>query len=143
MYIVAVPALLAHYDVLDSPGAPEQVANRSAADGFAHRGATSNNQLERRSLLFGYHPTTEYPILLDAELLREHMPDVVRQKQVVYFSLLGATDVGSVAQIAKLVVYSALSAAMAHRERYRERPKAYLVCDELARIFAGKNIGSS
>jgi hypothetical protein len=65
-----------------------------------------------------------------------HMPDVIRQKQVVYFSLVGATDVASVAQIAKLVVYSALSAAIAHRDLYGERPKIYLVCDEAQTIIA-------
>jgi hypothetical protein len=64
------------------------------------------------------------------------MPDVIRQKQVVYFSLVGATDVASVAQIAKLVVYSALIAAITHRDRYGERPKIYLVCDEAQTIIA-------
>jgi hypothetical protein len=69
------------------------------------------------------------------------MPDVIRQQQVVYFSLVGATDVASVAQIAKLAVYSALSAAMAHRDLYGERPKVYLVCDE-AHTIIGQNIQS-
>jgi hypothetical protein len=68
-----------------------------------------------------------------------HMPDVIRQQQVVYFSLVGATDIASVAQIAKLAVYSALMAAMTHRELYGERPKIYLICDE-AQTIVGQNI---
>ena len=78
----------------------------------------------------GDHPALEHAI---------HMPDVIRERQVVYFSLVGATDVASVAQIAKLAVYSALSAAMAHRDRHGERPKVYLICDE-AQTIIGQNI---
>lgn len=327
VYIVAAPALLVHYDALEAPNAPEQERGQSRTDGYANRLADSTNRIERNSIMLGYHPTTEYPILLDTELLREHMhilgatgsgktalglstlvpqlirrgdgavivldckgdpaffntvrieasragrpfkwftnrlhrstyvfnpftqkhledltlpeyvglfmsalnlhhgedygrawfsaasrtlfqralerlisqtkqfhapidsfrqleetmrhlssdeyeyraalhlafivkslsqfrqlnlsprsdgnhpaldhaihmPDVIRQQQVVYFSLVAATDISSVAQIAKLVVYSALCAAMAHRDRYGERPKVYLVCDEAQTIIA-------
>ncbi len=94
---------------------------------FVVKSLSQFQQLNMSPRFDGNHPALQHAI---------HMPDVVRQKQVVYFSLLGATDVGSVAQIAKLVVYSALSAAMAHRERYRERPTVYLVCDEAQTIIA-------
>ena len=330
VYIIAAPALLVHYDALEAPNAPEQERGQSRTNGYANRLAESSNRIERGSIVLGDHPTTEYPILLDTELLREHMhilgatgsgktalglstlvpqlirrgdgavivldckgdpaffntvrieasragrtfkwftnrlhratyvfnpfqqkhledltlpeyvglfmsalnlhhgedygrawfsaasrtlfqralerlvsqtkkfhapiesfreleetmrqlsgdeyeyraalhlafivkslsqfrqlnlsprfdgnhpalqhaihmPDVLRQQQVVYFSLVGATDVSSVAQIAKLVVYSALCAAMAHRDRYSERPKVYLICDE-AQTIIGQNI---
>ena len=94
---------------------------------FIVKSLSQFQQLNMSPRFDGNHPALQHAI---------HMPDVVRQKQVVYFSLLGATDVGSVAQIAKLVVYSALSAAMAHRERHSERPKIYLICDEAQTIIA-------
>jgi hypothetical protein len=68
-----------------------------------------------------------------------HMPDVIQERQVIYFSLTGATDVTSIGQIAQLLNYSALSAAIAHRDLYGERPKIYFICDE-AHLIVGQNI---
>jgi len=59
-----------------------------------------------------------------------HMPEVIAQKQVVYFYLVGAMDLASVGELARLVLYSALSAAIAHRDRTGKRPRVYFVADE-------------
>ena len=46
-----------------------------------------------------------------------YMPEVIHEKQVVYFYLVGAMDVASVAQIAKLAAYSLLMAAIAYHDK--------------------------
>ena len=68
-----------------------------------------------------------------------HMPDVIEQRQVIYFYLVAAMDVASVGELARLVMYSALSAAIAHRDRTGERPRVYFVADE-AQALAAKNL---
>lgn len=65
-----------------------------------------------------------------------HMPEVIRDNQVVYFSLIGAMDVSSVGQIARLAWYSALTAAMAHRDATGKRPRLYVICDEAQTVIA-------
>ncbi len=76
------------------------------------------------------HPAVEHAI---------HMPEVIDKKQVVYFSLVAATDLTSVAEIARLAMYCALNAAMDYRERTGRRPNVYLVVDEAQNVVA-KNI---
>ena len=68
-----------------------------------------------------------------------HMPEVIEQKQVIYFYLVGAMDVASVGELARLVLYSTLSAAIAHRDRTGERPRVYFIADE-AQALAAKNL---
>ena len=68
-----------------------------------------------------------------------HMPEVIEEKQVVYFSLAGAMDIASVAQIGRLALHSALAAAMAHSDRHGQPPRVYVVCDE-AQIMIAQNI---
>ena len=65
-----------------------------------------------------------------------HMPDVIRDKQVVYFYLVGAVDLASVAELARLVLYSLLTAAIAHKDTYGVHPEIYFVCDEAQALIA-------
>ena len=67
------------------------------------------------------------------------MPEVVRDKQVIYFYLVGAMDVSSVAEIAKLALYSLLMAVIAHHDEHGEPPRVYSVWDE-AQVMVAKNI---
>lgn len=68
-----------------------------------------------------------------------HMPEVIRQRQVVYFYLVAAVDVALVGEIARLILYAAYTAAIAHQSRYGVRPKVYFVCDE-AQMLIAQNI---
>ena len=68
-----------------------------------------------------------------------HMPEVIREKQVIYFHLVGAIDQTSVAEIARLAMYSLLTAAMAHREETGETPRCYFIADE-AQMLVAQNI---
>lgn len=68
-----------------------------------------------------------------------HMPDVISNKEVIYFYLTGMADLASVAQIARLVMYATLTAAMAHRDSTGQKPKIYFLCDE-AQVLVGRNI---
>lgn len=68
-----------------------------------------------------------------------HMPEVLSEKQVIYFSLVGATDISTVGEIARLAMYSAISAAVDHRDRTGRRAALHLINDE-AQITVAKNI---
>ena len=72
-YISRRPALVAHHHALDAPDALEQHAGLDCFRWLYHRLASSKHPEERNSVLLGFHPDTEYPVLLDVELLREHM----------------------------------------------------------------------
>ncbi len=78
------------------------------------------------------HPALQHAI---------HMPDVIREKQVIYFYLVGAMDLFSVGEISRLAVYSLLSAAIQHREQFNETQRAYCICDE-AQIVIAQNIAN-
>jgi hypothetical protein len=68
-----------------------------------------------------------------------HMPEVIREKQVIYFHLVGAIDQSSVAEIGRLAMYSLLTAAMAHRDDTGQTPRCYFVADE-AQMLVAQNI---
>ena len=70
-----------------------------------------------------------------------HMPEVIREKQVVYFFLTAAMDLTSVAEIARLALYSALCAALAYRDETGEKPRVYTIVDE-AQIVIAQNIAN-
>ena len=70
-----------------------------------------------------------------------HMREAVRDKQVIYFYLTGAMDQVSVAEIARLAMYSLLAATMNHREEFGETPRAYCLCDE-AQLVIAQNIAN-
>ena len=64
------------------------------------------------------------------------MPEVIGEKQVVYFWLQGAMDLTSVAEIARLALYSMLSAALAYRDETGQKPRVYLIADEAQHLIA-------
>ena len=64
------------------------------------------------------------------------MPEVIREKQVAYFYLVGTMDAASVGEIARLALFSANSAAVQHRDRTGQRPRIYLVADEAQCLIA-------
>lgn len=70
-----------------------------------------------------------------------HMPEVIREKQVVYFYLQSLLDLTTVAEIARLVLYSAVTAATAYREQHGEKARVYLVADE-AQVLVAQNISN-
>lgn len=98
-------------------------------------------------LLATIHTLSRYEMLattanLDNPSLSIHMPEVIEQGQIAYFWLPAALESISVREIAKLAIFSTLTAAI---DRQRERgagedePKqVYLVIDEFQRI-AGEN----
>ena len=65
-----------------------------------------------------------------------HMSEVVHEKQVVYFWLQALMDVTSVAEIARLVLYSALTAAVAYRDETGQKPRVYVIVDEAQHLIA-------
>ena len=65
-----------------------------------------------------------------------HMPEVIREKQVVYFYLVGAVDLVSAATIGRMVLYSLVTAMLAHRDKYGVRPDARFICDEAQAIIS-------
>jgi len=67
------------------------------------------------------------------------MREVIREKQVVYFYLEGAVDAASVAELARLALYSLLIAAIAYRDEFGVTPRVYMICDE-AQVMMAKNI---
>ena len=80
-----------------------------------------------------YHP--EHPALLSAI----HWPDVIRERQVVYFYLAAASDIASVGQIARLGLSTLDYAAMAHKNQTGRRPRIYTLIDE-AQVVIAKNV---
>ncbi|MFO0979945.1 MAG: type IV secretory system conjugative DNA transfer family protein [Planctomycetaceae bacterium] len=68
-----------------------------------------------------------------------HMPDVIANREIIYLFLPGATDVGIVGEIARLVLYSGISAAVAHRDKTGETPSIQFIIDE-AQIVVAQNI---
>ena len=67
-----------------------------------------------------------------------HMPTVLEERQVVYFWLPSATESISVREIAKLGLYSILTAAIDRQASGQPKRQAYLFIDEFQRI-AGEN----
>lgn len=81
----------------------------------------------------------EYPQLaLRHQLVKPeqaiHMPAVLEHRQVVYFWLPAALESVSVREIAKLALYSFLSAAVTRQRSGWEVRQSYLVIDEFQRI---------
>ncbi len=91
---------------------------------------TSFEQLNMNSSLNPDHPAVKDAI---------HMPDVVANNEIVYFSLMGLMDLASVAEIARLTLFSTLLAAQYHFETTGKRPKVYVLIDE-AQVVIGQNL---
>lgn len=67
------------------------------------------------------------------------MPEVIQEKQVIYFHLVGSMDSASVGEIGRLALFSANSAAIQHRDRTGERPRVHIIADE-AQCLLAKNV---
>ncbi|MCA9063318.1 MAG: TraM recognition domain-containing protein, partial [Planctomycetaceae bacterium] len=65
-----------------------------------------------------------------------HMPDVVEEKQVIYFNLIGTLDMAAVGEIARLAIYSADSAAMDLFDRTGKQPGVHIIIDEAQMVVA-------
>jgi len=70
-----------------------------------------------------------------------HMPDVLAEKQVAYFYLSPVFDATSVAEVARLVIYSTMNAAVHHFNETGKRPRVFIVCDEAQHVI-GQNINN-
>lgn len=68
-----------------------------------------------------------------------HMPDVIHNSEVVYFYLESGVDLSSVAELARLAVYSLFVAANDYLQREGVRPRIYTVWDE-AQVLITQNI---
>jgi hypothetical protein len=95
-------------------------------------------------LLATVRTLAQYPLLATATRDVQphqciHMPDVLEHRQVAYFWLPAALESISVREIAKLALYSALTAAIDRKDNPdSDDRQAYLVIDEFQRI-AGEN----
>lgn len=69
------------------------------------------------------------------------MPDVVENKEVVYFFLAGGLDLASVAMIAKLALYMLSISAQRYKDQYGDAPRVDCICDE-AQVLIAKNIAN-
>ena len=67
------------------------------------------------------------------------MPEVIREKQVVYFYLVGTMDQASVGEIARLALFATNSAAVQYRDQTSKRPRIYFIADE-AQCLLAKNV---
>jgi len=68
-----------------------------------------------------------------------HMPDVIRQKQVIHFYLPGAFDASAVGETARLALYTLLAAARSYQKEHGHPCRAYVLVDE-AQVLIAKNI---
>lgn len=78
------------------------------------------------------HPACKYAI---------HMPDVIANNEVVYFSFESLTDPISTGEISRLAMYSLISAATAYKEQHGRPANVYFVIDEAQNVIA-KNISA-
>jgi hypothetical protein len=68
-----------------------------------------------------------------------HMPDVIRNKEVVYFYLESGIDLSSVGELAQLAIYSLFVAAGDYLQREGVVPRIYTIWDE-AQVLITQNI---
>lgn len=80
----------------------------------------------------------------DTSIALEHaiqMPEAVEKKQVLYFYLSAAYDLYSLAEMARMVIYSTIQAAVEHKRTKGKTPQIYLICDE-AQLVIAQNISN-
>ena len=71
-----------------------------------------------------------------------HMPDVIENDQIVYFSFESLLDPLSTGEITRLGAFSIISAAAAYKEKHGVAAKVYVVVDE-AQNFIAKNVAAA
>lgn len=69
------------------------------------------------------------------------MPEAVEKKQVLYFYLSASYDMYSLAEMARMVIYATIQAAVEHKRALGKTPQVYLVCDE-AQLVIAQNISN-
>lgn len=70
-----------------------------------------------------------------------HMPEVIREKQVVYFYMAGGADLATTGMLIKLALFALLTAANAYLDEHGTPAKVYAVVDE-AQVVIAKNIAN-
>lgn len=65
-----------------------------------------------------------------------HMPEVLRNKEVVYFYLSGLVDSANVGEVGRLAIYSLLTACQHHFDETGRAANAYCVIDEAQTVIA-------
>lgn len=71
--VLLLPTLKLLEDALDPVRGTEAHNDWTALDGYSARLRASPNELEQDCLLFGSHPTKDFPYLLQGKLLTEHL----------------------------------------------------------------------
>lgn len=71
--ILLLPTLKVMEEALDPVRGTEAHKDWTALDGYSARLRASTNELEQDCLLFGAHPTKDFPYLLQGKLLTEHL----------------------------------------------------------------------
>jgi hypothetical protein len=69
------------------------------------------------------------------------MSEAVRNKEVIYFYLVGAADLVTVAEIGRLAIFALLNAVMAYKDATGRAPRVYCICDE-AQCLIAQNIAN-
>lgn len=69
------------------------------------------------------------------------MPEAIENKQVLYFYLSAAYDLYSLAEMARMVIYATIQAAVEHKRNRGKTPQVYLICDE-AQLVVAQNISN-
>jgi hypothetical protein len=68
-----------------------------------------------------------------------HLPEVIENKEVIYFNFESLTDPSTAGEISRLVTYCAVSAAKEHKDRTGQLANVYLIVDEAQNVVA-KNV---
>jgi hypothetical protein len=69
------------------------------------------------------------------------MSQAVQNKEVIYFYLVGAIDLVTVAEIGRLAIFALLNAVMAYKDATGKAPRVYCICDE-AQCLIAQNIAN-
>ncbi len=83
-------------------------------------------ELEQLNLAEAPGLPADHPVLKAAI----SFPDVIREKQVIYMSLVGAIDPGPTAEIARLAIYSLMAACESHKAETGRVAPTHVICDE-------------
>ena len=71
-FVATAPTLVAYHRALEAKYGHEQHLEWTDFDGYVDRLRTSNNAIEARSNIIGFHPIWEFPVLADTDLYFEH-----------------------------------------------------------------------
>lgn len=66
-----------------------------------------------------------------------HMPEVLENQEVVYFWLPAVIGAANVSEVAKLALYSLITAAYSRQQKAQEPRSVHVICDEFQRMAGG------